>query len=709
MAEKIWPTLTFNKVCDIAHLPSQHSILLIQQMGKIWILPDDIKASLPQAKLFADLKNSLPEFESSFSMAFHPDFETNHEVFVFYRTAKNQIEDATHISRFKTYRDRLELDPASEEIIITFRSGGHNGGHLGFGPDKMLYILAGDSEAPSPPDPLNTGQDISDLLSSVLRIDVDRRDPGKNYHIPDDNPFRKITGARPEIWAYGFRNPWKLSFHPQSGDLWVGDVGWDLWEMLDRVERGSNFGWSITEGPQLIKPNQNPGPSPVSPPTIIHPHTEMSSITGGYVSDTDRLPGLKGVYLYGDFGTGQVWGLWLDDGGKKIRKDEFLADTRMQIVSFGQAANGEVIFVDWPTGQNIYRLVPNRHKDASSNFPKLLSETGIFSNVPKQTPQPGVYKFSINGPMWRGGATAQRWIGIPGKGSLKSGATGSIPAGTVLIKTLSQSNQKIETQLLHYDGTAWQGYSYEWNEAQNDAALVASSGKTRLVQGRKWNFYSRAQCMRCHNVGSDYRLAFQPGQLNQKDQLSRLNKLGLVDEQFIQKAVEQASANLNDDAAPINLRARTWLSANCAHCHQPRGGGSVAINMNLKVGLDQMGIVNAPPLKGDFGIDGAKLIVPGDPFRSVLFYRAITTGTGHMPLLGEETVDPLGERLLHDWIQSLGEAPLQAPRSGVADALRKKHRILTGEIVGKRKDQIISEVEKSGNIMIQGLFQEWAR
>src|SRR4029079_11329337 len=140
------------------------------------------------------------------------------------------------------------LDPASEAVLITWPSGGHNGGSLQFGRDGYLYISTGDGAGPNPPDPLKTGQDVSDLLSSVLRIDVDRPAGGKPCRVPDDNPLVNTAGARPEIWAYGFRNPWRMSFDSTTGALWVGDVGWELWEMIYSVERGGNYGWRVTEG-----------------------------------------------------------------------------------------------------------------------------------------------------------------------------------------------------------------------------------------------------------------------------------------------------------------------------------------------------------------------------------------------------------------------------------------------------------------------------
>lgn len=703
-AEVIWPHFYFSKACDIAHLPSRNLIFLTQQMGKIWMLTDDLSVAYPEKKLFADFSKSHDPFNSSFSICFHPDFEKNREVFVFYRIDAKPLEEGTRISRFRVFPDRLELDPSTEEILLTFRSGGHNGGHLGFGPDGMLYILTGDSEVPSPPDPLNTGQDLTDLLSSVLRIDVDKRDEGKTYGVPEDNPFLQVPDARPEIWAYGFRNPWKLCFHPETGDLWVGDVGWELWEMLYRVERGSNFGWSIVESVQPIKVNQNPGPSPISPATVMHPHTEFASITGGYVYNGDRLPGLRDQYLYGDFVTGQLWGLTLE--GSAVEKKEFLADTRMQIVSFGQAADGEVIFLDWPEKQHLHRLVKNPTPDRSSGFPRKLSETGLFADLSSDAPSDGVYSFDINGEMWADGATAKRWIGIPEHGTIEAvkGPFSKIPENTVLAKTLSRGGRRIETQLLHYADKLWQGYSYRWNEQENDAELVKAEGETVEVAGKPWTFSARSECIRCHNIGSDYRLAFHPGQLDRDGQLGRFEALGLINDMFVEKAASEPAARVDDETAPLDLRARTWLAANCAHCHRRRGGGSVTIKMDLATKLEESDLL-APPEKGNFGITDAPLLAPGDPYHSILYYRSVTSGIGHMPMIGAKTPDPLGSKVLHDWIASLEEK--EAPEPGIDSlpaALRLQHLISTGDIAGAEAEEWVMKAKTLGNLFVSGLF-----
>lgn len=716
-AEPFWPEITFQKACDIAHFPEREVILVTEQGGKIWVLPDDIDTSNPEKRLFADFKESHDPFNSVFSLCFHPQYEKNREVFVFYRINFKGESDGTRISRFTTFEDRFELNPASEEILLTFRSGGHNGGHLGFGPDGMLYVLAGDSEVPSPPDPLKTGQDITDLLSSVLRIDVDRRDKGKTYAIPEDNPFLDVPKARPEVWAYGLRNPWKLCFHPETGDLWVGDVGWELWEMIYRVERGSNFGWSIVEAVQPILPNQNPGPSSISSAAVMHPHTEFASITGGYFYEGERLPGLRGVYLYGDFVTGQLWGMWHD--GSEVVKKEFLADTRKQIVSFGKAAKGEVIFIDWQFNQHLHRLVENPAPDLSGDFPKSLSETGIFSDTKAQVPAAGVYSYEINGSMWHDGASAKRWIAIPGEGTIvakERSLFAKVPSNTVLAKTITRDEHNLETQLLYFDGTAWQGYSYRWNEDQTDATLVSAAGETATIAEKPWTFHSRADCVRCHSIASDYRLSFHPGQMNRDGQLERFRELGLINDAFVSKQEKQPSALVSDLDAPIELRARTWLSANCAHCHRNRGGGSVTIKMDLETPFEKMDLLNAVPEKGGFGILDPLLVAPGEPQRSILYYRSVTPGIGHMPMIGAKTVDPTGVSVLYDWIASMEKKKSLDPRvdapgvevlstETIEAALRAVYLIRGGDVTAAKSAELIKAGKASANPMISGLFQ----
>ncbi len=710
--------MRFHNAVDVAWLPSRELMFVTERRGKIWILPGNLDANVEKPALFADLGQDLAKLESIFSIAFHPNFDTNREVFAFYRIG-DKLADGTRISRFKAHSGELRLDASSEEILLTWLSGGHNGGHLGFGPDGMLYVLAGDAEVPSPPDPRNTGQDTSDLPSSVLRIDVDKRDAGRNYAIPADNPFVGVSGTRPEIWAYGVRNPWKLCFHPKTGDLWVADVGWELWELLFRVERGANYGWSIVEGPQPIKPGQDPGPAPISPPTHFYSHAEGASITGGYVTQSPRLPDLDGAYLYGDYVTGRIWALW--DDGDTVQRNEWIADTRMRVVSFGQAANGEVVFLNWPEEQNLHRLVPNPNVDERVEFPTMLSQTGVFANVAGLEPNPGVYEFKINAPMWQDGANARYWAGLPGNLGISTEFQRrrqvpmlryNKPKDMVLVKTLESGGRKIETQILHFDGY-WHGYSYAWNADETDAELVPPEGEDRIIGGRPWRFHSRAECTRCHAGNFTRALAFFPGQLNRDGQLPRFRALGLVDDDFLDAAETQPLASPNDETKPLALRARSWLHANCSHCHRVSGGGSVPIQMNAQAPLHLTSLLGADPSKGGFGLEAPKLIAPSDPYNSVLFYRAATKGIGHMPMLGSHTIDDAGMKLLHDWIAAMGPDSRKNPETPdepdtTTNALILAHQLMLGNVDEAKKARILEAAKKSPNIAVSGLFERFS-
>ena len=334
-----------------------------------------------------------------------------------------------------------------------------------------------------------TGQDCSDLLSSVLRIDVDHPEPGKAYRIPADNPFVNMPGVRPEIWAFGFRNPWKMSIDRATGDLWVGDVGWELWELVFKVKRGGNYGWSVMEGPQPVNVEARRGPTPILPPIKAHPHSEAASITGGYVYHGTRLPELAGAYIYGDYQSGIIWGLRTQ--GETITWQRELARTPLHLVAFGETHDGELYLLDHDRTHQIYRLVPNTAAKAANDFPRRLSQTGLFRSTRDQQPAPGVIAYSVNAPLWSDGATAERFLAVPGDGRIELDNQGvwRFPAGSVLVRTVSierepgqaASRRRMETQILHLEADAWRPYSYIWNDEQTDAVLAGAEGAARTI------------------------------------------------------------------------------------------------------------------------------------------------------------------------------------------------------------------------------------
>jgi putative heme-binding domain-containing protein len=696
--ERAFPKLAFKNPLLMARAAGR--FFVGEQAGKVFSFPDDQNAA--RADLFLDLtadlrwdKEKVKGLDALYGLAFHPHFAKNRYCYVCYVLSgtKGELPDGSRVSRFTvTDADPPRVEPKSEKVLVTWLGGGHNGGDLHFGRDGFLYISTGDGSNPNPPDRLNTGQDISDLLSSILRIDVDREDKGKTYAVPPDNPFVKTPDARPEVWAYGFRNPWRMSFDRATGDLWVGDVGWELWEMVYRVKKAGNYGWPIMEGPQPVRPEGKRGPTPILPPTVQFPHTEAASITGGYVYRGKRLADLAGSYVCGDWVTRKLWATKVE--GDKVVSTKEIAQGTQRIVAFGEARDGELYFLDYDEAGKIYRLVPNPAvKEKQPDFPRKLSETGLFSSAKDHTPATGVYPFAVNAEQWADHATAERFVALPGKSAAKlydapvsipggffSGDV-FLPKGGVLARTISlemergnpKTRRRLETQLLHFDGAVWRGYSYEWNDAQTDAALVPAGGADRTLSvvdatapgGKRrqtWHFPSRTECMTCHNPWAGYALAFTMPQLDGPrvtgSQIEALERAGLIELAHAPDGGRDGFAMPRrlakpHGAGPLEDRARAYLHVNCAHCHRFGAGGSVDLELKYDIPLDDMKLVEKRPVQGAFGMPGAQIVAPGDPHRSALYYRMAKIGRGRMPHLGAEMVDEAGLGLVRDWIRQV--------------------------------------------------------
>jgi len=288
-------------------------------------------------------------------IAFHPDFANNHEVYVSY-TAPGPT---SRVSRFRSFDGNLTLDPMSEEILLTASqpAGNHNGGDIHFGPDGMLYIGFGDGGGAG--DPQGNGQNTNTLLGAMLRIDVNT--PG-GYAIPPGNPFagnaQAVQGSCgascPEIYAWGFRNPWRFSFDSMTGDLWVGDVGQGSWEEVDRVSMGENYGWNTREGAHCYSPSSGCSTAGLVDPITEYSHSQGISITGGFVYRGAAIPALQGQYLFGDFGSGRIWAVPVNS---PIGTDPTeIVDTSLSISAFAEGVDGELYVVDY--GGRIYRIVP---------------------------------------------------------------------------------------------------------------------------------------------------------------------------------------------------------------------------------------------------------------------------------------------------------------------------------------------------------------
>lgn len=721
-AERVFPKLAFERPVVLTSAPGTDRFFVAEHNGKLFSIPNDQNCESPDA--FLDVKDLVAQLEESsgedltyvatYGLTFHPDFERNRQCYVCYVVqsadkSKGQHPHGTRVVRLKVSdADPPVADPKSEQLVISWLQGGHNGGCVKFGLDGNLYISTGDGGFAFPPDGRNSGQNVGNLLSAVLRIDVDQSDGDRNYSIPDDNPFVDLKDARGEIWAYGMRNPWKMSFDRLTGDLWAGDVGWESWELVYRIQKADNYGWSLVEGRQPVHTERERGPTPIVPPVLDIPHTDGASVTGGFVYRGKKFPELVGTYIFGDWETRRIWGINAD--GKSIGKRRDLIEPTVRIVGFAEDNAGELYLLDYDEG-TIHTPIPNDVEVPVRPFPKRLSETGLFTSVVDHQLAPGVESFAINAKLWADHAEATRFIGVPGTAGVGFRSTpekvgGSMfsrkmefPKNSVVAKTISlemaagdsDSARRVETQLLHFDGRFWRGYTYEWNEEQTDATLVADSGRSRVfdvtdvtapggVRHQRWKFHSRTECLRCHNPWSEHTLAFNIAQLNRRgatgdsagNQIDELRKTGLLYD-ILHKADPENPYDTDGRSQPVyrlpkltapfgdsgtlDERARSYLHVNCAHCHQNGGGGSAYVHLKSDLSISDTKALDARPTQGTFAIHDAKILAPGDPYGSVLYYRMAKIGSGRMPHIGSSLVDEQGLRLMNEWIRQLPARP----------------------------------------------------
>ncbi len=672
--------VTFKQPVFIAQYPASERFMVAEYKGKIL----SFEPSDPTGKkaLFLEMKRGISAF------SFHPKYKENGYVFVFsHLDRKIKGPQNSRVSRFQLEMgsNPPRLRPESETVIVEWLGGGHNGGEAIIGRDGYLYISTGDSTSGS--DPKATGQGLDDLLAVMMRLDVDRPDPGRNYSIPADNPFVKVPAARPEIFAYGFRNPWRFSFDPYTGQPWVGDVGQDIWEMIELVSPGSNHGWSVREGNHPFHPNNPKGPTPFTPPVVEHHHTECRSITGGYVYQGAKFPELKDVYIYGDYEYGKMWGLRYDHSTKKVTGHRELTDSAVKISSFGVGRDGSFYALDHATGE-IFELETRPPAPPGPPFPRKLSETGLFSSVREHKPAPGVIHYSINAPFWSDGTHKERFFALPGDARItvpekpnQAHNAWVFDDGAVTVKSFSldmeagnaASRKRIETRIVVKQENHWVGYSYIWDDAQTDATLVEAAGIDKTftikdssapggVRNQTWHYPSRSECMFCHSRAAGFVLGLTTPQMNRvhdyggtsDNQLRTFSHIGIF-----KKPPAKAPASYLaypdpfDSKADINLRARTYMQVNCAMCHVADGGGNSLMELGYKTALPKARILNEPPVHEDLGIAGASLVKPGEPDRSVLYRRIALRGEHQMPPVSTNTVDKDGVKLLNEWIRQL--------------------------------------------------------
>lgn len=705
-----FPGLTFTQpVAAVSPPGDTRRLFVVEKPGRIWLIPD-VTAATPTQSLFLDLTSrvtvstSLSDERGLLALAFHPDFANNGTFFVWYTTTTTTTAGGglhDRLARFRVTSGNPNTgDLASEVPLISQRdeASNHNGGQILFGPDGYLYLSLGDEGASD--DAYQNSQRIDrDFFSGILRLDVDQRagslapQPHPSVHagtyrIPPDNPFVGATqfngitvtpaAVRTEFWAVGLRNPWRMAFDPATGQLWCGDVGQGALEEVNVIVRGGNYGWNYREGTSAGPRSNPPAAASFLGPIWNYSRSLGQSITGGVVSRGSRLASLYGHYLFADFGSGRVWAL-RPDGTQPVTADRVQqVATLAGVSSFGvDPSNGDVLLVNLNDG-SIRRLVPAA-TTGGTPFPATLTATGAFSSVTELTPAPGLVAYEPVVSFWSDHARKRRWFALTDTTSrygFSAAGNWSLPTGAVWVKhfdlEMTRGNpataRRVETRFLVKTATGTYGLSYRWNEAQTETNLVGEEGADQaftvqengVARTQTWHFPSRGECQVCHTPAAGHALGFSTRQLNRGPAapggatplLTALAQAGYLDVTSLPDlATLPRLTATTDTTASLELRARSYLDANCSSCHQPAGPALGFWDARAATPLAQAGLINGA-LVGTAD-PATRVIVPGDPAHSRLLQRLAAAGAERMPPVATRERDLAGETLLTDWILSL--------------------------------------------------------
>lgn len=681
-----WPNVILSNPLFLVQRPGDDvNVYVMERSGRIVRFARN-NAAVTTPEVFCDLRDRVQTSDSGNSeqgllgMAFHPDHATNGELYVSY-TARNNNGNCpftgaqscvfeSRLSRLSTTANACT--PASEAVLLDIDdfAGNHNGGHIVFDTDGMLILGMGDGGGAN--DPVRAGQNPRTLLGKMVRIDVDTTTGTRPYGIPADNPFSGAIDpdddTLDEIWALGFRNPWRFSIDRETGELWVGDVGQNRIEEIDLVLPGENHGWSIFEGNDCFRGDAACLQGGFAAPKVTYAHENgRVSVTGGYVYRGAALPDLRGTYLFADFLSKEIFAMTTDANNRTGLERKVTMQGR-GVASFAEDRAGELYVID--LGGQLFRIDP-AGPPLADTFPRRLSETGCVSDDDRFAFNDAVIPYQLNHPFYSDNADKTRGV------ALKDGATATIeadsditlPIGTVFLKTFKVGAEQVETRtLVRHDDGEWAGYSYEWGVVDGDAVLVDTGGKTKvLASGQRWSYPSRAGCMACHTAAAGRVLGWELGQLNGgivypqtgrlANQLRTLSAIGVFSNPVADVDAAPVYPPLDLASADIVERGRTYLHVNCAMCHRPDGGGQSDADLRLGTPLSQQKICDERPKEGDLGVDNARVLAPGDPARSMLSVRMKRLQAGRMPLLGSTVVDARGTDVVDRMITATTACP----------------------------------------------------
>jgi uncharacterized repeat protein (TIGR03806 family) len=670
---RVFAGLAFSQPLGMLQSPGDDSRwFVLEKPGRVRVFPNVDSVSAFDTD-FIDLRVSFTVNSSSeaglLGMAFAPDFATSGDAYLSWTEGSPIV---SRIDRFSSLDGGQTLDPGSRASVIRLNQDfdNHNGGHIAFGPDGLLY--AGFGDGGSGGDPNGRAQDTTNLLGAMLRISVGATGA---YTVPPTNPFaanplcppdHSSASSCPELFAWGLRNPWRFSFDRATGELWAGDVGQNAFEEIDRIELGRNYGWDCREAYSAFSgaTASCATAANLADPVYAYGRSQGSSVTGGYVYRGSAIPALAGSYVFADFGSGRIWRL-VPNGQGQYAAEELL-DTALSIASFAESLDGELYVVDLAGGA-LYRIGPGvAGGGAAPPVASRLSATGCFEPQAPATATAGMIPYRVAASFWSDGADKERWIAVPDAATVGIAVDGSLvwPPGTVLAKHFRLGGELVETRLFmrHPDG-GWAGYSYAWDAQQTDATLVVGGGAA-TIGGQNWLFPDENQCLTCHTPAANFALGTEVAQLNvdmryaatgrTANQLATLDAIGLFSAPLGSPAALPSLPEPFGSARTLTDRARAYLHTNCAQCHRPGGTTGVAIDLRFAAALTDTGTCDVAPQRGDLGIADARIIAPGRPDQSVLLERlSRRADPAAMPPLASTLPDAAGIGLVRSWIAGL--------------------------------------------------------
>ena len=632
--------------------PAGSRVFVAEQVGRIYTFSAEANG-LAGRTLFMDIRERVFSGQDSglLGLAFHPEYNqsgspNSNYFYVYYTAIVNEI----HYLRLSRFSGTSTGDAGSELVMFEQELGPtlHRGGGLLFGNDGFLYVAIGDLGY------MEQAQNIDEMLAGgILRIDVDMKggaishpprrtlsDVGKGfsgvgYYIPSNNPFLDTNGGLfEEYYTLGSRNPHRMTIDRETSTIYIGNAGSNgenIREEVNVLESGGNYGWPFREGtidhPEyMARPDNFWGN--LKDPLHEYPKAEGNcAVIGGYVYRGSQLPELYGKYIFADYCSKKIWSMSVDQS--PVSEKEEIATVPFNPYTLGEDGNGE-LYIGVEGWNPVFKLRKPEGGGDGKAIPQLLSQTGAFTDLNTLTPAAGVIPYDITAPLWSDGAEKFRWIAVPNDGShdtptekisYDEQGDWSFPQGTVFIKHFEialdertpSETRRLETRfLVHGENGIYYAFTYRWNENETDATLI-SQGETETLtirdpQGstrfQPWYYPGQSDCLACHTTAAGYVLGPKARQFNSDilypvtgrtgNQLESLNHIGAFEPAVDINGLPGilTSRYLTEKSYPLELRARSYLDANCAGCHRPGGGTRSSIDLRLQVDLESAGLIN---------------------------------------------------------------------------------------------------------------------